>query len=138
MILPIDNYDSFVHNPPATSGGWDRKRSSCNDEITATDLLRQNPPPSYSPGPCTPREAGNSLAIVRELAGKLPMLGVCLGHQTIGAAFGANIVRAPQPMHGRTSLIEHSGTGIFAGLPSRLTVGRYHSLVVEESTLPGN
>jgi anthranilate synthase/aminodeoxychorismate synthase-like glutamine amidotransferase len=89
-----------------------------------------------SPGPCTPLEAGNSLQIVREVASEIPMLGVCLGHQTIAAAFGAEVVRAERPMHGRTSQMSHNGNGIFTGLPDPITVARYHSLVVREATLP--
>jgi len=138
MILLIDNYDSFVHNLARYIRRLGQETLVVrNDAITPAEVARFNPAALVlSPGPCTPRESGSSLPIVRELAGSLPMLGVCLGHQTIGAAFGARIVRAPQPMHGRTSLVEHSGTGVFGGLPSPLTVGRYHSLVVEESTLP--
>jgi anthranilate synthase/aminodeoxychorismate synthase-like glutamine amidotransferase len=138
MILLIDNYDSFVHNLARYLRRLGQETVVVrNDKISPADVARQSPAALVlSPGPCTPHEAGASLAIVRELAGSVPMLGVCLGHQTIGAAFGANIIRAPLPMHGRTSLIEHPGAGVFAGLPSPLTVGRYHSLVVEETTLP--
>jgi len=140
MILLIDNYDSFVHNLARYLRRLGQETLVVrNDEMTPADVARYDPAALVlSPGPCTPQEAGASLAIVRELAGRMPMLGVCLGHQTIGAAFGANIIRAPQPMHGRTSLIQHVGAGVFAGLPSPLTVGRYHSLVVEESTLPAD
>lgn len=137
MILLIDNYDSFVHNLARYLRRLGQEAVVVrNDEVTPSDVQRREPGAIVlSPGPCTPREAGASLEIVRELAGKIPMLGVCLGHQTIGAAFGANVVRASQPMHGRTSTIDHARSGIFAGLPSPLTVGRYHSLVVEERSL---
>jgi anthranilate synthase component 2 len=138
MILLIDNYDSFVHNLARYLRRLSQETLVVrNDEITPTEVLRRAPAAIVlSPGPFTPAEAGASLDIVRELAAQVPMLGVCLGHQTIGAAFGAKIIRAPQPMHGRTSTIEHASAGIFTGLPSPLTVGRYHSLVVEEQSLP--
>jgi anthranilate synthase/aminodeoxychorismate synthase-like glutamine amidotransferase len=138
MILLIDNYDSFVHNLARYLRRLGQETLVVRNDVTTPDEVMHSNPAAIvlSPGPCTPQEAGASLAIVRALAGKVPMLGVCLGHQTIGAAFGAKIVRAPQPMHGRTSLIQHCGDGLFAGLPSPLTVGRYHSLIVEERTLP--
>jgi anthranilate synthase/aminodeoxychorismate synthase-like glutamine amidotransferase len=138
MILLIDNYDSFVHNLARYLQRLGQETLVVrNDEIVPAQAARHNPAAIVlSPGPCTPTEAGASLAIVRELAGKVPMLGVCLGHQTIGAAFGARIVRAPQPVHGRASAVTHNSTGIFAGLPTPLTVGRYHSLIVDEPSLP--
>ena len=138
MLLLIDNYDSFVHNLARYL-----RRLGCetqvvrNDALTPDQIARLRPAAIVlSPGPCTPNEAGHSLEIVKQLAGTIPMLGVCLGHQTIGSALGARIVRAPAPMHGRTSQVEHGGEGLFAGLPSPLTVGRYHSLVVDRQTLP--
>ncbi|HZN35422.1 MAG TPA: aminodeoxychorismate/anthranilate synthase component II [Pirellulaceae bacterium] len=138
MLLLIDNYDSFVHNLARYL-----RRLGCetqvvrNDALTPDQIARLRPAAIVlSPGPCTPNEAGHSLEIVKQLAGTIPMLGVCLGHQTIGSALGARIVRAPAPMHGRTSQVEHGGEGLFADLPSPLTVGRYHSLVVDRQTLP--
>jgi anthranilate synthase/aminodeoxychorismate synthase-like glutamine amidotransferase len=137
MILLIDNYDSFVHNLARYLRRLAQETLVVrNDAITPDEILHLKPAAIVlSPGPCTPHEAGASLAIVRQLAKEIPMLGVCLGHQTIGAAFGSKIIRAPQPMHGRTSLVKHDRRGVFAGLPSPLTVGRYHSLVVDEHTL---
>jgi anthranilate synthase/aminodeoxychorismate synthase-like glutamine amidotransferase len=138
MILLIDNYDSFVHNLARYFQRLGQETIVVrNDDISPARAAQHNPAAIVlSPGPCTPDEAGASLAIVRELAGKVPMLGVCLGHQTIGAAFGAKVIRAPQPMHGRASAVAHSGTGLFADLPTPLTVGRYHSLIVDEQSLP--
>jgi len=138
MILLIDNYDSFVHNLARYFRRLGHETLVVrNDAITADEVLARHPAAIVlSPGPCTPRQAGCSLDVVRRAAGKVPVLGVCLGHQAIGAAFGAEIVRAPQPMHGRASQIWHRQTDLFAGLPSPLTVGRYHSLVVDEQTLP--
>jgi anthranilate synthase/aminodeoxychorismate synthase-like glutamine amidotransferase len=131
MILIIDNYDSFVHNIARyfveLGAGVHVVR---NDEVTGDDLRAKAI--VISPGPCTPAEAGQSLAIVREQAGRLPMLGICLGHQVIGEAFGGMVVRARHPMHGDFSTVRHSGEGIFRGLPSDVTVGRYHSLIVED------
>jgi len=139
MLLLIDNYDSFVHNLARYF-----RRLGCeldvvrNDAITAEQISTRRDIQAIilSPGPCTPTEAGCSLDLVRRCAGKLPILGVCLGHQTIVAAFGGKIVRAAEPRHGRSSLIIHQGRGIFTGLPSPLRVGRYHSLVAEESSMP--
>jgi len=138
MILLIDNYDSFVFN---LARYLERLGASArvirNDAIDVAEVRRLRPRALvFSPGPCTPWEAGVSLELVRELQGELPMLGVCLGHQTIAAACGARIVRASTPMHGRASRIAHDGAGLFADIPSPLTVGRYHSLVVDEDTLP--
>jgi anthranilate synthase/aminodeoxychorismate synthase-like glutamine amidotransferase len=138
MILLIDNYDSFVHNLARYLRRLGRETLVVrNDAMTPDEVAGLRPEAIIlSPGPCTPNEAGCSLDLVRRLAGAIPMLGVCLGHQTIAAALGGKIVRAPQPMHGRTSQIEHNGRGVFAGLATPLTVGRYHSLVVEEASLP--
>lgn len=140
MILLIDNYDSFVHN---LSRYFQRLGQETvvvrNDAVTTSDVRRQAPDAVViSPGPCTPLEAGCSLDVVRQLHREIPVLGVCLGHQTIAAALGGKIVQANEPRHGRTSLIEHEGVGVFAGLPSPLTVCRYHSLVVDEPSLPAD
>lgn len=138
MILLIDNYDSFVHNLARyfVRLGHDT-RVVRNDAIDAAGARAMNPRAIVlSPGPCGPSEAGCSLEIVRELHRDYPILGVCLGHQTIGQAFGGSVVRAPRPMHGRASQIRHDGRGLFASLPNPLRVGRYHSLVVAENSLP--
>ena len=138
MILVIDNYDSFVHNLARyiRELGWSTEVVRCDalsiDEIAAME-------PSHiviSPGPCTPNEAGVSVPLVRRLGSAIPILGVCLGHQCIGQAFGGQIVRARRPMHGMASRIVHDGEGLFAGLPDPLHAGRYHSLVVEAAELP--
>jgi anthranilate synthase/aminodeoxychorismate synthase-like glutamine amidotransferase len=138
VILVIDNYDSFVHNLARyiRELGWTtsvvRSDALSIDEISALA-------PSHiviSPGPCTPNEAGVSVPLVRRLGATVPILGVCLGHQCIGQAFGGQIVRARRPMHGRASRIAHDGRGVFAGLPDPLWAGRYHSLVVEQAELP--
>jgi len=138
MILLIDNYDSFVHN----LGRYFQRLGHetlvvRNDAVDLAALERMRPDAIVlSPGPCTPSQAGASLEVVRRFAGRLPMLGVCLGHQVIGQALGGRVVRSSEPMHGRASAVTHEGQGIFAGLPNQFTVGRYHSLVVEEATLP--
>jgi anthranilate synthase/aminodeoxychorismate synthase-like glutamine amidotransferase len=138
MLLLIDNYDSFVHNLARYFQRLGQPtRVVRNDALTADEIIALRPAAIVlSPGPCTPSEAGESLAIVKQLAGQVPMLGVCLGHQTIAAALGGMIVRAPQPMHGRASQIEHCGRGLFAGLANPLQVGRYHSLVIDPQSLP--
>ena len=142
MILLLDNYDSFTFNlyQALTELGAtvDVRR---NDQVTVAEVARMAPRLDgivISPGPCTPNEAGISVALVRELAGMAPILGVCLGHQAIGAAFGAQIVRAPRLMHGKTSMIRHDGRGIFAGLPNPFQATRYHSLIVDRSSLPAD
>lgn len=138
MLLMIDNYDSFTFNivQYLCELGADVKVVR-NDEVTLDDIVRMAPERLVvSPGPCTPNEAGISMAAIREFAGKLPILGVCLGHQSIGAVFGGNVVRARQVMHGKLSAIHHEGKGVFAGLPSPFNATRYHSLVVERATLP--
>ncbi|MDT3414081.1 aminodeoxychorismate synthase component 2 [Kosakonia cowanii] len=138
MILLIDNYDSFT---------WNLYQYFCelgahvevrrNDELTLADIEMLAPQKMViSPGPCTPDESGISLKVIAHYAGKLPILGVCLGHQAIAQAFGATIVRAAKVMHGKTSPITHSGSGVFSGLNNPLTVTRYHSLVIDPPTLP--
>ena len=138
MILLIDNYDSFVHNLARYLQRLGQEtRVVRNDAVSVAEIRRSAPGAIIlSPGPCTPSEAGCSLNAVREFTGEIPILGVCLGHQTIAAALGGKVVRAKEPVHGRASQVWHSGEGVFAGLPSPLTVGRYHSLVVEEKSLP--
>lgn len=138
MILLVDNYDSFVFNLAryVVELGFTRLVVR-NDAITSADVEALQPSHILlSPGPCGPQEAGISLELVRRFAGRIPILGVCLGHQCIAAAFGGRVGRARRPMHGRTSPIVHCGTGVFRGLPSPLRVTRYHSLIVEEEGLP--
>ena len=138
MVLVIDNYDSFTWNLVQLLGELDTEPVvKRNDEITVADIGAMAPTHIViSPGPCTPNEAGISVAVVQELGASLPILGVCLGHQSIGAAYGARIVRARRPMHGKVSAIEHTGEGLFQGLPSPLRVTRYHSLVIDPASLP--
>jgi anthranilate synthase/aminodeoxychorismate synthase-like glutamine amidotransferase len=138
MILVLDNYDSFTWNLVQLVGELGAEPLvKRNDEITVADIVELAPSHIViSPGPCTPAEAGISVELVQQLGGSVPILGVCLGHQSIGAAYGARIVRARRPMHGKVSSIEHSGEGLFAGLPSPLRVTRYHSLVIEPTSLP--
>lgn len=138
MLLLIDNYDSFTYNLYqyfCELGAQVLVKR--NDALTLADIEALAPTHLViSPGPCTPDDAGISLAAIRHFAGKLPILGVCLGHQAIGQAFGARVVRARQVMHGKTSLIQHSGNGVFNGLAMPLTVTRYHSLVIDPASLP--
>ncbi|MEI2267351.1 aminodeoxychorismate synthase component II [Erwinia sp. CGal63] len=138
MLLLIDNYDSFTWNLYqyfCEAGAEVQVRR--NDELTLEQISALRPERlAISPGPCTPNEAGISLAAIREFAGKIPVLGVCLGHQAIAQAFGARVVRAREVMHGKTSLIEHNESGVFAGLNNPLRVTRYHSLIVEADSLP--
>ncbi|WP_421233324.1 aminodeoxychorismate synthase component II [Aeromonas jandaei] len=138
MLLLIDNYDSFTWNLVQYFGALGQEvEVRRNDELTLTDIERLSPRfLVISPGPCTPNEAGISLDAITHFAGKLPILGVCLGHQSLAQAFGAHVVRARQVMHGKTSLIRHRGDGVFCGLKDPLRVTRYHSLVVERETLP--
>ena len=138
MILMIDNYDSFTWNVVQYLGelGADVKVVR-NDEIAASDVERLAPEKIViSPGPCTPNEAGISLEVIRRFAGRIPILGVCLGHQCIGQAFGGRIVRARQVMHGKTSLIHHNDAGVFRGLSNPFQATRYHSLVIEKDSCP--
>lgn len=139
MILLLDNYDSFVHNLGRYLQRLGQVTHVVRSDAIAVEGVRSLKPDAIviSPGPCTPREAGCSVAVVRELWQQIPMLGVCLGHQAIGAAFGADIVRAPQPWHGRTCEVRHDERGIFESVPNPVTVCRYHSLVVDERSLPG-
>ena len=138
MILILDNYDSFTYNlfQYLSELGADVlvKR---NDELSVGDVAALAPEKIViSPGPCTPNEAGISVALIRELGGSVPILGVCLGHQAIGAAYGGAVVRAPQVMHGKLSAIHHQGAGVFAGLPAAFQATRYHSLIVRRDDLP--
>ena len=138
MILMIDNYDSFTWNLVQYLGelGADVKVFR-NDEIAAADIAAMKPEGIViSPGPCTPAEAGISLAAVREFSGLIPILGVCLGHQAIGQAFGGEVVHAGKVVHGKTSTISHFGVGVFRGLPSPFMATRYHSLAIRRATLP--
>ena len=138
MLLMIDNYDSFTYNLVQYFGELGEDvRVVRNDEITLEGVERLNPLRIViSPGPCTPKEAGISVPAIQHFAGKLPILGVCLGHQSIGQAFGGNIVHAKQLMHGKTSPIKHLNRGVFTGLPDGFTATRYHSLVIERASLP--
>jgi len=140
MILVIDNYDSFTYNLVQRLGEIDPRldvRVFRNDEISIDRIRELNPDRIIiSPGPCTPSEAGISVPVLKELQGKIPVLGVCLGHQSIGQAFGGQIVRAPELMHGKTDRIFHDDRGMFAGLPNPFVATRYHSLVIEPSSLP--
>jgi anthranilate synthase component 2 len=138
MLLMIDNYDSFTFNLVQYFGELGEDvRTLRNDQIDVAGIEALAPARIvFSPGPCTPAEAGVCVDAIRHFAGRVPMLGVCLGHQSIGAALGGRIVRAQRPMHGKTSTVEHDGSGVFAGLPSPITVVRYHSLVIERATLP--
>ncbi|MBI1395586.1 MAG: anthranilate/aminodeoxychorismate synthase component II [Betaproteobacteria bacterium] len=138
MLLMIDNYDSFTYNLVQYLGELGEDvRVFRNDEITLEDVGRMHPARIViSPGPCTPKEAGISVPLVREFAGRIPLLGVCLGHQSIGEAFGGRIVHAKQLMHGKTSPVHHRGEGVFRGLPNPVTATRYHSLVIARDSLP--
>ena len=138
MLLMIDNYDSFTYNLVQYLGELGEEVSVFrNDEITLEQIEALHPSRVViSPGPCTPNEAGISVPLIQRFAGKLPILGVCLGHQSIGQAFGGRIVHAGQLMHGKTSEIRHKDAGVFHGLPNPLTATRYHSLVIEKKSLP--
>ena len=138
MLLMIDNYDSFTFNLVQYFGELGEDvRTFRNDEITLEGIEKLNPTRiCISPGPCTPHEAGVSVPVLKHFAGKLPILGVCLGHQSIGAAFGGKVIRAKEVMHGKTSPIQHTGVGVFKDLPSPYTIIRYHSLAIERESLP--
>ncbi len=140
MILLIDNYDSFTFNLYQILSELGAEVAVVrNDKVTLAEIEAMCPALErivISPGPCTPNEAGVSVPLVRRFAGRLPILGVCLGHQAVGAAFGGRIARAPRLMHGKTSLIHHRGVGVFAGLPNPFVATRYHSLIVERAGLP--
>ena len=139
-LLMIDNYDSFTFNIVQYFGELGAEVEVYrNDEITLEGIAARRPDRLViSPGPCSPAEAGISVAAIQHFAGQLPILGVCLGHQSIGAAFGGKIVRAQQLMHGKTSVISTTQEGVFAGLPQRFTVNRYHSLAIERASCPAN
>jgi len=138
MLLMIDNYDSFTYNLVQYLGELGQEVVvHRNDEITVDDVREMQPEKIViSPGPCTPNEAGISVPVINEFAGKVPLLGVCLGHQSIGQAFGGKIIKAKTLMHGKTSLVHHKSLGVFKDLPNPYTATRYHSLVVELDSLP--
>ena len=138
MIVMIDNYDSFTYNLVQYLGELGEDvRVMRNDELSVEQIRKLNPARIViSPGPGTPDQAGVSLALIEKLGGQIPILGVCLGHQSIGQVFGGRVIRADRIMHGKTSPIHHAGKGVFAGLPNPFEATRYHSLIVEKSTLP--
>jgi anthranilate synthase component II len=138
MLLMIDNYDSFTYNlVQYLSELGEEVKVARNDEIALDDIERLHPGRIViSPGPCTPTEAGVSVPLIERFAGEMPILGVCLGHQSIGQAFGGRIVHASELMHGKTSAIHHDGRGVFRGLPDAYTATRYHSLAIERASLP--
>ncbi len=138
MILLLDNYDSFTYNLAQYLGELGCEvEVHRNDKISVEEIARRKPERIViSPGPCTPQEAGISVELIEKLAGKCPILGVCLGHQAVGAAFGGKIVRAPKIFHGKTSEIRHDGKGVFRKLPNPFVATRYHSLIVERKSLP--
>lgn len=138
MLILIDNYDSFTYNLVHFLG---ELGATCevyrNDKITAADVLKKKPKAIVlSPGPCTPTEAGICLELIEMAGGKVPLLGVCLGHQAIGQVYGGKVIRAPEPLHGKLSTIRHGDKGVFKGLPDKFEVTRYHSLIVERKSLP--
>ena len=138
MIFVLDNYDSFTYNLVQYMGEMGAQMTiRRNDELSVDEVEALAPERILlSPGPCTPQEAGISIELVQRFAGKVPILGVCLGHQAIGAAFGGEVVRAPKLMHGKTSEVEHDGKTVFTGIASPMTCTRYHSLIVSEKNLP--
>jgi para-aminobenzoate synthetase component 2 len=138
MILLLDNYDSFTYNLAQYLGEMGEKLVVKRNDRISLDEIEEMAPDRIviSPGPCTPREAGISVPLVRRFAGKIPILGVCLGHQAIGFAFGGRVIRAPKIMHGKTSEIQHDGKTIFRKIPQGFTATRYHSLIVERKSLP--
>ena len=138
MLILIDNYDSFTYNIVHFLG---ELGASCevirNDKITAEEVMQKKPKAIVlSPGPCTPNEAGICLDLIAKAGGKVPLLGVCLGHQAIGQVYGGKVIRAPEPLHGKLSTIRHTDAGMFKGLPEKFDVTRYHSLIVERGSLP--
>ena len=137
-VVMVDNYDSFTYNLVQYLGELGADVTVVrNDQVTVADIAALNPTKIViSPGPCTPKEAGVSVATIKEFAGKIPILGVCLGHQSIGYAFGGNIIHAKAIMHGKTSLVYHSNQGVFKGLSNPFIATRYHSLVIEQSSIP--
>jgi len=139
MVFVLDNYDSFTYNLVQYLGELGATvEVRRNDQVSVSDVEALCPDRILiSPGPCTPQDAGISIELIRHFAGKVPVLGVCLGHQAIGEAFGGKIVRAKNLMHGKTSRVEHDGQTIFSGVPSPMTATRYHSLIVSEAQLPG-
>ena len=138
MVFVLDNYDSFTYNLVQYIGELgEAVEVRRNDQVSIDEVQALRPSHILvSPGPCTPHEAGISIELIRHFAGKVPLLGVCLGHQAIGAAFGGKVIRAANLMHGKTSSVEHDGKTIFRDIPSPMTATRYHSLIVEEKTLP--
>ena len=138
MLLMIDNYDSFTYNLVQYLGELGQElKVYRNNKITIAEIEAMKPERIViSPGPCTPKEAGISIDVIRHFAGKVPVLGVCLGHQAMGEAFGGDVIRAPYLMHGKTSMIHHDGKTIFAGLPNPFEATRYHSLIIKRETLP--
>ena len=140
MILVIDNYDSFTYNLVQYLGELGATVEVRRNDAVSVDEVGEMAPSAIvlSPGPCTPAEAGITVPVIQRWGSTIPTLGVCLGHQAIGEAYGGNVVRAKKLMHGKTSFVEHDATGVFAGLPTPLEVMRYHSLVVEPTTLPGS
>jgi anthranilate synthase component II len=140
MLLMIDNYDSFTFNLVQYFGELgEHVHTVRNDQVDVAGMVALKPARIvFSPGPCTPAEAGVCVDAIRHFAGRVPMLGVCLGHQSIGAALGGRIIRAAVPMHGKTSRVEHDGQGVFEALPQNFTVVRYHSLVIERASLPAD
>jgi len=138
MVFVLDNYDSFTYNLVQYMGEMGAEMTiRRNDELTVDDVEALAPERILlSPGPCTPQEAGISIELIQRFAGKVPILGVCLGHQAIGAAFGGDVVRAPKLMHGKTSEVEHDGKTVFTGIATPMTCTRYHSLIVAEKNLP--
>ena len=140
MILVIDNYDSFTYNIVQTIGLFKKEINVVrNDKITLKEIGLLSPSHIViSPGPCTPNEAGISIELIKNFAGKIPILGICLGHQCIGQAFGGKVIRAPYPIHGKTSQIYHDKKTIFKGIKNPFTATRYHSLIIEKSTLPSS
>jgi len=140
MLFLLDNYDSFTYNLVQYLGEMGQEVIvRRNDQVTIADIESMHPERIViSPGPCTPQEAGISIDLIKHFAGKLPILGVCLGHQAIGAAFGGDVIRARNLMHGKTSMIEHDGKTLFSGVPTPMQATRYHSLIVSEKTLPSD